>query len=228
MVKTILITGATSGIGKAFVVHMSENKDVKLILLARDQEKLNSLKASNAIKICVDLLSVSELSKKISSILEEESVDVLINNAGVGVPTSLDGLDVLEKYDLMMDTNVKSMVQLTSIVLKQMKTRNSGLIINISSEAGLVSNPVAPLYCASKFAVEAFSDGLRQQLKQEEKDVRVTVIRPGPIATNYWGDREVPKEKFLTSKEVANIIKYVIFSPSTVAIKSIDLESARK
>jgi NADP-dependent 3-hydroxy acid dehydrogenase YdfG len=127
----------------------------------------------------------------------------------------------------MMDTNVKAVVTITKEVLKQLKEKKEGQIINISSEAGLASNSVAPIYCATKYAIEAYSDGLRQQLKADKLNIRVSLVRPGQVTTNYWGERTVPKEKFLTSQEVAETIDYIIKSPENVCIKSIDLESTR-
>lgn len=227
MVKTILLTGATSGIGSALAKALSSISDYNLILMGRSQEKLDALNLPNAKSFSVDLQDQDALNETIGKILSNYEIDILINNAGVGVPTNLSDGSVLEKYSLMMDTNVKAVVQLTAPILAQMKTADSGLIINVSSEAGLSSNPVAPLYCASKFALEAYSDGLRQQLKGENSKIRVSVLRPGPIATNYWGERQVPKEKFLTAQEVADAIIYLISVPQTVNIKSLDLESKR-
>jgi NADP-dependent 3-hydroxy acid dehydrogenase YdfG len=227
MVKTILLTGATSGIGKAFTEQYNNNKDYFLVLLGRNEEKLKTIKTNNSRTYCVDLENQEQLDKTLSDITKNHNIDILINNAGLGIPTRLDEEELLKKYTSMMDTNVKAVVTITKEVLKQMKDKKEGQIINISSEAGLASNPVAPLYCATKYALEAYSDGLRQQLKADSLNIRVSLIRPGQVATNYWGERVVPKEKFLTSQEVAETIDYIIKSPQNVCIKSIDLESTR-
>jgi NADP-dependent 3-hydroxy acid dehydrogenase YdfG len=227
MVKNILLTGATSGIGAALVKMLDGNENYFMILLGRNQDKLDEIKTVNSITYCVDMLNTEEIELVSKEILSTYTIDILINNAGLGIPTQLDSEDVLEKYTTMMDTNVKSVVQLTSQILKQMKEQQVGHIINISSEAGLASNPVAPIYCSTKHALEAYSSGLRMQLKGEKIPVKVTLIRPGQVATNYWAERVVPKEKFLTPEEVANTIKYAFEAPENVSINSIDLESTR-
>lgn len=227
MARNIIITGCTSGIGKELSLSLSNVDDINLFLIGRSKEKLDSLNLPLAKTFCVDLQDSDALDETLGLILSENEIDVLINNAGVGLPTNLSSPDVVEKYDSIFDTNVKAVVQITAPVLAQMKTANSGLIINISSEAGLSSNPVAPIYCASKFALEAYSDGLRQQLKQEKLNIRVSVIRPAAIDTNYWGERDVPRGEFLQAKEVVDTILFVLNSPESVTIKSIDLESAR-
>jgi len=227
MTKTILLTGATSGMGRALAKDLAQQEKFSLILMGRNQEKLDALQINSAHTYCVDIMDEEALEKTIKEILSKHTVDILINNAGIGVPTELDEQDLLKKYNAMMNTNVRAVVSITASVLTQMKTSGKGQIINISSEAGLATNPVAPLYCASKFAVESYSDGLRQQLKRDKLPIRVTVVRPAATATNYWGTRNVPKEKFLTPEEVSEIIQFVIATPETVTIKSVDMESAR-
>ena len=108
-----------------------------------------------------------------------------------------------------------------------MKSNNRGHIINISSPAGIQSNPVAPIYCTSKFALEGYTEGLRMQIKEEKKNIRVANVRPGGVDTNYWGVRDIPRDKFMTSEEMALVLKFVIDFPEKSNVVDITMESVR-
>jgi short-subunit dehydrogenase len=226
--KTIIITGASSGIGKA-TVELLEKEDYKLILVARSEDKLKELAEGkeNVFVYACDLMDVKnaeDVSKKIVEDFPE--VDVLINNAGIGFPSKLDELSVKD-YEKMMDTNVKGLIFFTKNILKQMKVNDKGHIVNVSSPAGIQSNPVAPIYCTSKFALEGYTEGLRMQIKDEKKNIRVTNVRPGGVDTNYWGTRDVPRDKFMTSEEMALVLKFVIDFPEKSNVVDITMESVR-
>ena len=226
--KTIIITGASSGIGKA-TVELLEKEDYKLILVARSEDKLKELAEGkeNVFVYACDLMDVKnaeDVSKKIVEDFPE--VDVLINNAGIGFPSKLDELSVKD-YEKMMDTNVKGLIFFTKNILKQMKVNDKGHIVNVSSPAGIQSNPVAPIYCTSKFALEGYTEGLRMQIKDEKKNIRVTNVRPGGVDTNYWGTRDVPRDKFMTSEEMALVLKFVIDFPEKSNVIDITMESVR-
>ncbi len=228
MVKTIIITGASSGIGKA-TAELLAKEGHKLILVARSKDKLNGIAEKNQncfVYACdlMDLNQVNEVSKKI--VEDFPDIDVLVNNAGVGFPSKLDELSV-EDYDRIMDTNVKGLVFFTKNILQQMKKNDKGHIINVSSPAGIQANPVAPIYCTSKFALEGYTGGLRMQIKEEKKNIRVTNVRPGGVDTNYWGDRDVPREKFMTPEEMALVLKFVIDFPEKSNVVDITMESFR-
>jgi len=226
--KTIIITGASSGIGKATVELLSKEGH-KLILVARSEDKLNELKNkfSNCFVYVCDLMNLEDVEKVSKKIVEDfPNVDVLINNAGVGFPSKLDELSV-EDYEKMMDTNVKGLIFFTKNILKQMKANDKGHIVNVSSPAGVQSNPVAPIYCTLKFALEGYTEGLRMQIKEEKKNIRVTNVRPGGVDTNYWGTRDVPRDKFMTSEEMALVLKFVIDFPEKSNVVDITMESFR-
>ena len=100
----------------------------------------------------------------------------------------------------------------------------------ISSPAGVTANPVAPLYCASKFALEGFTEGLRLQLDQLHDQgihIRVVDILPGSTNSEYWGDRQVPRESFMTTEEMASVILQTVATTSTVLVKKIQVEQFR-
>jgi NADP-dependent 3-hydroxy acid dehydrogenase YdfG len=130
----------------------------------------------------------------------------------------------------MMDTNVDGVFFMTRAVLPVMKEQKRGDIIMISSPAGVTANPVAPLYCTSKFALEGFTEGLRMQLNQLHDQgihIRVIDILPGATDSEYWGDRRVPRESFMTTEEMASVILQTMAMSSSVLVKKIQVEQFR-
>jgi NADP-dependent 3-hydroxy acid dehydrogenase YdfG len=226
--KTIIITGASSGIGKA-TAELLGKEGHKLILVSRKKDKLNEIAKDkeNFFVYPCDLMNSEEVEKVSLEITKHfPKIDVLINNSGVGFPSELDNLS-LGDYEKMMDTNVKGLIFFTKNILKQMVENDYGHIINVSSPAGVQSNPVAPIYCTSKFALEGYTNGLRMQIKQKGKNIRVTNVRPGGVDTNYWGDRDVQRDKFMTPEEMALVFKFVIDFPDKSNVLEITMESVR-
>ncbi len=226
--KTIIITGASSGIGRASAELLAKEGH-KIILVARSKDKLDELRSKheNCFSYQCDLMNIKEVEEVSKKIVQDfGEIDVLVNNAAVGFPLRLDELSV-EDYEKIMDTNVKGLIFFTKPILQLMKKQNSGHIINVSSLAGKISNPVAPIYCTSKFALEGYTDGLRMQIKEEGKKIRVSNVKPGSVDTNYWGTRDVPREKFMTAEEMALVLKFVIDFPQTSNVVDINMESFR-
>jgi len=226
--KTIILTGASSGIGKATAELLAKDGH-KLILVSRKEDKLREFAEGNeniSVYPC-DLMNLEEVEMVSSKIvIDFPEIDVLINNAGIGFPSRLDELSV-QDYEKMMDTNVKGLVFFTKNILKKMKENNKGHIINVSSPAGQQSNPIAPIYCTSKFALEGYTEGLRMQIKSDGKNIRVSNVRPGGVDTNYWGDRDVPRDKFMRPEEMALVLKFVIDFPEKSNVIDITMESVR-
>ena len=201
----------------------------RILMLSRNKKTLEALakKNQNCAAFPCDLRDAKAVAQTAKIITKKfPQIDVLVNNAGVGFPTRLDEIKEKE-YDDIMDTNVKGLVFLTREILKQMKKNDSGHIINVSSPAGVQANPVAPIYCASKFALEGYTQGLRMQVKEEKKNIRVSLVRPGGVDTNYWGKREAPREKFMTPQEMALVLKFIIDYPEQSNVFDITMESAR-
>lgn len=227
--RTIVITGASSGIGKASAELLSQNKDNTILLVARSRDKMEQIAENkkNCIVYECDLKNMDNVIEVSRKIIEDyPEPDVLVNNAGVGFPSELDSLQE-EDYDTMMNTNVKGLVFFTRTILKTMKETNHGHIINISSSAGITANPVAPIYCTSKFALEGYTDGLRKQINRDGKNIRVTLVRPGGVDTNYWGKREIDRTKFMTPEEMALVVKFVLDFPEKSNVMEIMMESVR-
>jgi NADP-dependent 3-hydroxy acid dehydrogenase YdfG len=225
--KTAFITGGSSGIGKATVAALLE-EGARVFAMGYTQEHIDALEQE---------LGCDRLATFQGDVREEDTVraafaacvdafgtvDVLINNAGVGIPTrDLSETDVSD-YDRMMDVNVRGVFLCNREALKLMKPRGSGHIITVISMAGQRTNPVAPIYCASKFAARGLSMGLGDQVLGE--GIRVTEVNPGPVDTRYWGERDVPREKMLDPQDVARAIVFAVTLPEHVCVREINMDS---
>ena len=230
MKKTALITGSTSGIGRATAKEFAKH-GIKLILCGRRQNRLNSVKKALEKDTDVHTLNFDVRNKKeafdaINSLPEEfKQIDILVNNAG-----NAHGLDPiqngsLEDWDAMMDINVKGLLYVSKAIMPQMTERQSGHIINIGSSAGKEVYPKGNVYCASKHAVIAITDGMRIDLNPY--NIKVTAINPGLVETEFSkvrfkGDKianSVYKGyKALQPEDIAEIIFFAISRPSHVNI----------
>ncbi len=179
--KVIIITGASSGIGKATANLLAQN-GAKVILGARRIDRLETIvkdihaEGGIAEYQILDVTHRSQLEAIVQFAQRKFGrVDVLINNAGIMPLSALDQLKV-EEWDRMIDVNIKGVLYGIAATLPVMKAQKSGQIINLSSIGGHTVSPTAAVYCATKFAVGAISEGLRQEVGS---DIRVTVISPG-------------------------------------------------
>ncbi|MCK0179440.1 SDR family NAD(P)-dependent oxidoreductase [Flavobacteriaceae bacterium S0862] len=228
--KTALITGATSGIGRA-TAHEFAKHGIRLILCGRRQERLGIIqsvlsKQTDVITLNFDVRNKTEVFNAISSLPASfKNIDILINNAG-----NAHGLDPIQTgdtddWDAMMDINVKGLLYVSKAVIPQMTERQSGHIINIGSSAGKEVYPKGNVYCASKHAVIAITDGMRIDLNPF--NIKVTAINPGLVETEFSqvrfkGDavaNNVYKGyKALQPEDIADIIYFAITRPSHVNI----------
>ncbi|GAB3517563.1 oxidoreductase [Emticicia fontis] len=176
MAKTVLVTGASSGIGKATAIYLAQN-GYKVYGAARRVEKMQDLKAHGIHPIALDVTKEESMVACIDQILKEAgSVDILVNNAGSGYYGALEDMPISDaKYQ--MDVNVFGVARLIQLVLPMMRKNQYGKIVNISSVGGKVTLPIGVWYHASKFAIEGLSDALRKEVKQFGIDV--IVIEPG-------------------------------------------------
>ena len=231
MKKTVLITGATSGIGYATAEFLAK-KDFKLILCGRRQERLDELEKklsdnTNLITLNFDVRDREAVSQAIHSLPDGFSkIDVLINNAG-----NAHGLDPIDKgslddWDAMLDINVKGLLYVSRAVLPQMVERKSGHVINIGSIAGKEVYPKGNVYCASKYAVDAINKSMLIDLN--EYGIRVGAVNPGAAETEFSnvrfkGDDERSAKVYkgfqpLEAEDIADIIHFVITRPYHVNI----------
>ena len=228
--KTVLITGATSGIGKACAFLFAES-GATLVLTGRREERLielvKELKESFKISIKIAVFDVQDYSacEDFASMLKEP-VDILINNAGLAL-----GLDPVydlrqDDMDIMIDTNVKGLLTLTKLISPGMKSRNSGHIINLSSSAAHEAYEGGAAYCASKHAVKAITEATKKDLHGTK--VRVSMVSPGLVETEFSnvrfkGDDQKADSVYegldpLTAQDIAEIIFFVANRPEHVNI----------
>ena len=232
--KTILITGATSGIGLAAAKKLAKSKN-QLILCGRRQRKLDEIsselsKTSNILSLCFDVSEKNEVTKLLDNLPEGfSSIDILINNAGNahGMDTIQDGS--LEDWDNMIDSNVKGLLYVSRIIIPKMIEKQSGHIINIGSLAGREVYEKGNIYCATKHAVNAISKAMRIDLNKT--GIKVSEINPGLVETDFSnvrfkGDNDRAEKvyqgyKALQADDIADIIEFVINRPSHVNIADI-------
>jgi len=234
MDKNVLITGATSGIGKA-TAELLANEGYNLILCGRRGERLEMLKEELSQKSRIRTLSfdVRDREKVVAKIggLEDEwkEIDILLNNAGNahGLAPIQEGS--IDDWDAMIDINVKGLLYVSKAVVPGMVERKSGHIINIGSIAGKEVYPNGNVYCASKFAVDAINQGMRIDLNQY--GIKVTAINPGLVETEFSlvrfkGDKERANVNYqgykpLSAKDIAEVILFAIQRPSHVNISDL-------
>lgn len=227
---TIVITGGSSGIGLESAKLFAQ-AGCKIALIARSPERLEKaeveVKALDAgtMALAVDVTDEQAVANAFSKISNEFGpIDILINNAGVGLATDLSSCS-MNDFRKIFETNVTGVFLCTRAVLPEMKERKSGHIINISSIVGKVANPGAPLYCSSKHALNGYTSGLQQQVTGDK--IRVSSISPAAVDTAYWDGREVDRSKFLKPEEVATAVFFVASQPDGVLIKDIDMAAQR-
>ena len=232
--KTALITGATSGIGKATAEIFAKNK-MNLILCGRRSERLIQIKnelgkLTNVTTLQFDVSKKEEVFKAIESLPKQfKHIDILINNAGNahGLSTIQDGNT--DDWDAMLDINVKGLLYVSKAILPQMVERNSGFVVNIGSIAGKEVYPNGNVYCASKYAVNALNKSMRIDLNKH--NIRVSAIHPGAVETEFSevrfkGDKEKAKSVYkgfdaLQAKDIAEIIYFVVTRPQHVNIEDL-------
>ena len=184
MNKVILITGASSGMGKV-TAELLLKKGYSVYGAARRVEKMNDLKNLGAKIIQMDVSNEQSMISGVQEIIKNEGkIDVLINNAGFGLYGAIEDV-TMESAKYQMEVNVFGLARLTQLVLPYMRKQNNGTIVNISSIGGKIANPIGGWYHASKFALEALSDSLRMEVKQF--GIKVIVIEPGGVKSE-WSD----------------------------------------
>ena len=204
-----LVTGASSGIGKEMAYYL-DKLGYDLILVARDKVKLEEVqnKLSKKSKIVIIDLANEKKIKDLYMLVKNENIDLLINNAGFGLFGDYEDVDLLKELE-MIDVNVKAVHILTRMFLKDMDKRGSGRIINVASSAGfLKGGPLMSTYYATKSYVVSFSLAIYEELRRKNSNVKISVLCPGPVDTNFNNVAGVKFNiKSLTAEYVA---KYAI------------------
>ena len=234
MAKIVLITGASSGIGKA-TAQLLANEGCNLILCGRRRERLEALKDELSRQSRIKTLSfdVRDREKVATEIggLENEwtKIDILLNNAGNAHGFAPVHEGSIDDWDAMIDIKVKGLLYVSKAIVPGMVKRKSGHIINIGSIAGKEVYPNGNVYCASKYAVDAINQGMRIDLNKY--GIKVTAINPGLVETEfslvrYKGDKERANANYqgykpLSAEDVAEVIVFTLKRPSHVNISDL-------
>ncbi|MFW5718429.1 MAG: SDR family oxidoreductase [bacterium] len=224
----IVIPGASGGVGRALARELAKD-GVKFAIcsideagLAEQKTELEALGADVFSKV-VDAIDEAQVEAFFDDVMSTYGrMDILVNLPGLSRVGKIWDMPV-EDYDTIIDVNLKGVFLCSKHFVPHVTEDADGLIVNIGSMASKRANPNAPMYCTAKAAVAMFSDGLALQLK--EKNVRVTTMNPGPINSTFWGNREVPREKFMQPVDVAATIAFVIRMNPNVVFHDVAFES---
>lgn len=183
----VLLTGASSGIGKEMAKILAEQGN-ELVLVAKSEERLNVLKeelsANTTTKITTISSDLSVQQNCIDIFEQHKDIDFLINNAGFGDAGKFDDTD-LGKDTTMIQTNIIAVHTFTKLYLPEMKKRDRGHILNVASIAGYFPGPLMATYYATKNYVVCLSEAIREELKHDKSNVKISILCPGPVATNF-------------------------------------------
>ncbi|WP_419418452.1 SDR family NAD(P)-dependent oxidoreductase [Legionella sp. D16C41] len=230
--KIILITGASSGIGAA-CAKLLASQGAKLILTARRFDRLKALASSleqdyqvEVLPVELDICDKEKISQFYSSLPTAwQTIDILINNAGLALSTDPIHKANLENWDTMIDTNLKGLLYMSRAILPTMVERNQGHVVNIGSIAGQDCYVNGNVYSATKHAVRAITKSMRLDLAGTK--IRVTEIAPGAVETEFsivrWNDSQRAKEFYqdfnpLVAEDIADAILYVLTRPLHVDV----------
>lgn len=228
--KWVLITGATSGIGKASATLFAQNQ-ANLIITGRRDDRLKTLKEelqlqhnTEVLTFCFDIRDREACKACVDSI--QHPIDILLNNAGLAAGKgTIDDADFAD-WDAMIDTNIKGLLSMTRFVSERMKKQNNGHIINVGSIAGYEAYPGGSVYCATKYAVRAITQAAKIDLTGT--NIRVSSVAPGLVETEFskvrfHGDEEKAAAVYeniqpLTGMDIAEIILFMANRPPHVNI----------
>jgi len=224
--KTILITGASDGIGKSIAIRLSKLNN-KLILFGRDQSKLDSVKAeceANGSEVgtyAFDLTDFSKLHEVVDEIIVKQTVDVLINNAGIwqkaGDLTSLSEEIIQE----VINTNLTCHILLTRQLLDQMRNRKDTAIVNVISKSGIVAQLGQAIYTASKYGMKGFTDVLREDTKEEP--IRIAAVYQSGTHTDMFkkAGEDFSSERFTEPDDLADVVVFMLTRPKKIWLNEV-------
>ncbi len=236
MNKIVMITGASSGIGEGCARKFA-SEGARLILNSRSEEKLQTLAkelemqyGSKCYVLPFDVRDRQAASSALDSLPAGwKEIDILINNAGLAIGVDKEHEGSLDEWDVVIDTNIKALLSMTRMVVPGMVERGRGHIINIGSIAGDAAYPGGSVYCATKAAVKALSDGLRIDLV--DTPLRVTNVKPGLVETNFSvvrfrGDNERADNVYngihaLTGDDIAEVVYFAASAPEHMQIAEV-------
>jgi NADP-dependent 3-hydroxy acid dehydrogenase YdfG len=234
--KTVLITGATSGIGLACAYRFAKEGN-KLILTGRRKERLDNIVKDlekeykiPILKLNFDVRNKKEVFQKLNNLPEEwNKIDILVNNAGLAVGLSSIQEGEIEDWEIMIDTNIKGLLYVSRVILPGMVKRKKGHVINIGSIAGKEVYPNGNVYCATKHAVDALTKAIR--IDTVDAGIKVTQVAPGAVLTEFSivrfkGDKQKADSVYkgyepLHPEDIADVVHYVTTLPIHVNINDL-------
>lgn len=237
--KVVVITGASSGLGEATARHLEEH-GAKLVLGARRLERLQALakelSLGNDAAVQTDVTDRAQVKHLVDHAVQSHGrIDVIINNAGLMPQSLLEHLKV-DEWDRMIDVNIKGVLYGIAAALPHMQRQKAGHIINVSSVAGHKVGPGSAVYAATKHAVRALSEGLRQEVKPY--NIRTTVISPGAVATELpdsvteadvsKGMHDFYEEVAIPADSFARAVAFAISQPDDVDVNEIVFRPTRQ
>lgn len=235
-VKTAFITGATSGFGKAIAYTLAQH-GWRLILTGRRNDRLTEIEnelresyAADVTSLCFDVRDRNATQESIASLSKEWSdIDVLVNNAGLAAGLSTIQEGDFDDWDLMIDTNIKGLLNVTRCIIPGMVARGSGHIVNLGSIAGKKAYHKGNIYCATKAAVDVLSESMRIDLLPH--GIKVTLINPGAAQTEFSlvrlkGDELAARKVYegydpLEAQDIADVVLFVVTRPDHVVLNDI-------
>ncbi|MEJ2686961.1 MAG: SDR family oxidoreductase [Gammaproteobacteria bacterium] len=232
--KVVVITGASSGLGAATARHLCE-LGATVVLGARRAERIQALaeelsaEGGKALAVTTDVTDAEQVRQLVNAAVDTYGqLDVLLNNAGLMPLAPLERLKT-DEWEQMIDVNLKGTLHVIAAALPHMKVRKAGHIINVSSVYGHKVAPGAAVYCATKFAVRALSEGLRQEVKPY--NIRTTVISPGAVATElleHISEKDIARnvhervdEIAVPAESFARMVAFAISQPEEVDVNEI-------
>ena len=223
--KLAIVTGSRRGIGRALVDILLE-KGARVAGWSRSATEIDD---SNFFWVETDVTSLIDVEESYARTLAHfntENVDILINNAGLGIFKYFEKLEPAD-WERMLNTNVRGVLNCCRQVVGSMRKGGSGTIVNLSSTAGMVGIPEATVYCATKYAVRGFSDALRRELRKY--GVRVMTVYPGSVNTDFFEeyDSMTPDDTMMDPKDLAETIIHNIELPDNVAVNDLVIRPLR-
>lgn len=234
--KTVFITGASAGIGKACAELFAES-GARILVCARRVDKLNALVQHlqstyqvDAYGFVLDMADAKQIQKTVAALPSDwQNIDILINNAGAAFGLSTFQDSDPQDWEQMISLNLKGVLYVTHAILQNMIARNCGHVINIGSIAGIEAYPKGGVYCATKFAIDAFSKSLNMDLLGTK--LRVTTVHPGKVHTEFSivrfkGDQARADQEYqgytpLYAQDIADVVCYCASRPEHVTIREI-------
>ena len=228
--QVAIVTGGGTGIGRSFTRALSEN-GVSVVIASRRSEVLREtaaelnqrLKREQVFPYEFDVRNPSEIEVLVRDVVERfGSIDLLVNNSGLAVPETVDGITD-QGWDTVIETNLRGAMQLVRAVLPHMVAKDFGDIVNVSSQAGKHGYADVPSYCASKFGLLGYAEALRDHVRKTNANIRVFNFCPGLVDVENSSDDQSPRDGFIHVRNLASSLIYALSLDRNVVLEDVSL-----